>query len=223
MCVLHEIEDEPLDEPDEHLLNRIYGDRGAELTLEALTAVAGHTRGYLEKLARLYQLTRLRASSLPKDLDESRIPPLLVLADLPEEERQETYKARIVGFGPFAGVTKKIGSRELFFLYLLFDSKDVREQDGAAITVVTRDDVATALLKWSEAGHLKLGGRDLKRPRDRVQKMWHEFTRQMKRQKMLKDLFVRFEADGQELYGIRVHTATTQILITNLPRVLRNS
>ena len=222
LCVSHDIDSGTLEEADRGLLAEL--DPSSTLDpLEAFAALGGATQGYFQKIARLYERARALNARLPFDLEEkTRVPPVLVLCDISEAERKGSYVAKIVGYGPFAGLNKRIGVRELFFLYHLFDSAEVRGSEPRSTTVISQEEVARALVKWSNAGHLTLEGRDVARPSDRVQKMWREFVKQMEKEPKLKALFTVDKTTGHTFYGIQLHTAVTQILITSLPGIFES-
>ena len=123
--------------------------------------------------------------------------------------------ARIVGRDRFDGVNKKLGSRELFFIYLLFTSTRSHDVAGERMTVITEDEAVQALLQWRDNGYLRFSGKDEDTPAYRVQKMWGEFVRQMEKERNLKKLFTSAHKDlkGQKLYGLRLRHNEKQILV----------
>ena len=68
--------------------------------------------------------------------------------------------ARVTGSGRFDGLNKKIGSRELFFAYLLFRSTRSLDFAGERLVVVTQDEAVNELLKWRDDGYLQFAGKD---------------------------------------------------------------
>jgi hypothetical protein len=133
--------------------------------------------------------------------------------------------ARIVGSGRFEGVSKKIGSRELFFVSLLFGSNRAYDFAGEHLTVVTEDEASKALLQWGADGYLKFSGKDRDKPAYRVLKMWGEFVRQIEKEKNLANLFtdVHGGAYGQRLYALRLRPNEKQIAVASIPALFRQS
>lgn len=150
---------------------------------------------------------------------EPVIVPALVLDEIKDGETNKALLARIVGCGRFDGVNKKIGSRELFFIYLLFRSTRFHDVAGERMTVITEDEAAQELLKWRDNGYLQFSGKDQDRPAHRIQKMWGEFVRQIEKEKNLKKLFTNDHKDvnGQRLYGLRLRPNEKQILVPSIP------
>lgn len=149
--------------------------------------------------------------------------PVLILDEIKDGEANRNLLARIKGSGRYVLVNKKIGSRQLFFTYLLFGSKRTHNFDGEHITVVSKDEVTQELLKWRTEGYLQLSGKDQGKPAYRVQKMWGEFVRQIEKEKNLKNLFTddHKDKDKIKLYGIRLQPSETQILIPSLPALFK--
>ena len=123
----------------------------------------------------------------------------------------------------FEGVNKKIGRRELFFIFLLFRSNRTHDFAGERITVVTEEEASQELLKWSADKFLKFSGKDKDKPAYRVQKMWGEFVRQIEKETNLKKLFTNAHKsmDGQRLYSIRLRPTEKQILVTSIPALFK--
>ncbi len=144
--------------------------------------------------------------------------PVLVLDEISDGETNRGLLARIVGSGRFNGVNKKIGSRELFFICLLFGSTRPHTVDGEHMTVITEEEATEELIKWSADGHLKLSGKDKDKPAYRIQKMWGQFVRQMEKQKNLNGLFTDGHRDvnARRLYGLRLQPNEKQIRITSI-------
>ena len=151
--------------------------------------------------------------------------PVLILDEIKDGETNRGLLARVVGNGRFDGVNKKIGSRELFFVTLLFRSTRAHNFAGNHITVVPEEEVARELLSWSGTGYLKFDGRDREKPGYRVQKMWGEFVRQIEKESNLKNLLtnVHKTLSGERLYGIRLSPKETQILVASIPALFRKS
>src|SRR5262249_820757 len=149
--------------------------------------------------------------------------PALVLGEIKDGEANRGLLARIVGNGRFDGVNKKIGSRELFFVWLLFRSNRSHDFAGERLTVVTEDEASKELLKWSADGYLKFSGKDKDRPTYRVQKMWGEFVRQIEKEKNLIKLFTNVHrgVDGQRLYALRLRPNEKQIAVASIPALFR--
>ena len=63
--------------------------------------------------------------------------PVFVLDEIKDGESNRGLLARMVGGGRFEGVNKKIGSRQLFFIFLLFRSNRTHDVAGEHMTVVT--------------------------------------------------------------------------------------
>jgi hypothetical protein len=137
---------------------------------------------------------------------EAPCTPALVLDEIKDGENNRGLLARVVGNGRFDGVNKKIGSRELFFVWLLFGSSRTHDFAGERLTVVTEDEASRELLKWSASGYLQFSGKDQAKPAYRVLKMWNEFVRQIEKEKNLIKLFtnVHRSVDGQRLYALRL-------------------
>lgn len=144
--------------------------------------------------------------------------PLLILDEIRDGETNQGVLARILGSGHLDSVNKKIGSRELFFVYLLFKSTCSHNFAGEYMTVITEDEAVQALLQWSNDGHLKFSGKDRDNPAHRIQKMWGEFVRQIEKEKNLKKLFTNQHKnlDGQRLYGLRLRPNEKQILVSSI-------
>lgn len=155
----------------------------------------------------------------PETSGETAFRPILCLDEIKDGETNKRLLARIVGSGRFEGVNKKLGSRELFFICLLFKSKRTHDVDGESVTVVTADEATEEFLTWSKAGYLRFAGQDLDKPANRVQKMWHGFVRQIEKEKNLKRLFTDAcrDQNGQRLYGLRLRPNEMQILVSNIP------
>ncbi|MCG3203340.1 MAG: hypothetical protein NFCOHLIN_03293 [Gammaproteobacteria bacterium] len=151
--------------------------------------------------------------------------PVLVLDEIRDGETNRGLLARIVGNERFEGVNKKIGSRELFFVWLLFRSNHTLDIAGERITVVTEAEASQELLKWSSDGYLQFSGKDRERPAYRVQKMWGEFVRQIEKEKNLKNLFTAAHKDrnGQRLYGICLRSNEKQIAVTSIPALFQKA
>ncbi len=151
--------------------------------------------------------------------EDSQIVPLLILDEIKDGEANRGLLARIVGSNIFDGVNKKIGSRELFFVYQLFNSTRTHNVAGEYMTVITEGEAVQTLLQWSKDGYLKFSGKDKDKPAYRVQKMWGEFTRQIEKEKNLKGIFTNQHKDinGQKLYGLRLQPNQKQILVSSIP------
>lgn len=151
--------------------------------------------------------------------------PVLVLDEIRDGETNRGLLARIVGNERFEGVNKKIGSRELFFVWLLFRSNRAHDFAGERITVVTEEEASQELLKWSADDFLKFSGKDQDKPAYRVQKMWGEFVRQIEKEKNLKNLFTNAHKglDRQRLYAICLRPNEKQIAITSIPALFQKS
>jgi hypothetical protein len=132
-----------------------------------------------------------------------------------------------VGSALFEGVNKKIGARQLFFLWLLFGSTRTHEFAVERLTVMTEEEACQELLKWSNDGYLKLSGKDKDKdkPAYRALKMWGEFVHQIEKEKNFKGLFISVNrsVDGQRLYAIRLRPNETQIAVTSISALFRNS
>ena len=151
--------------------------------------------------------------------------PVLVLDDIKDGEANRGLLARIVGNNQFEGVNKKIGSRELFFISLLFRSNRIHNVGGEQLTVVSEEEASKELLKWSDSGYLTFSGKDRDQPAYRIQKMWGEFVRQMEKEKNLKKLFTADHRDlnGQRFYGIRLRPIEKKIALTSIPALFQKS
>jgi hypothetical protein len=150
---------------------------------------------------------------------------VLSLDEIKDGETNRELLARIVGSGRFDGVNKKIGSRELFFIHLLFRSTRSYDVAGERMTVITEEEAAKELLQWRDNGHLQFSGKDEAKPAHRVQKMWGEFVRQMEKEKNLKKLFTSDHRDlrGQKLYGLRLPPNLKQILVSSIPALFQKN
>jgi hypothetical protein len=150
---------------------------------------------------------------------------LLALDEIRDGETNQGLLARIVGSGRFDGVNKKIGSRELFFIYLLFGSTRSYHVDGEHLTVVTEEEAARELVKWSDGGHLQFSGKDEDNPAHRIKKMWGEFVRQIEKEKNLKGLFTNHHKDpnGEKLYGLRLRPDEKQIRVQSIAALFRKT
>lgn len=151
--------------------------------------------------------------------------PVLVLDEIRDGEINRGLLARIVGNERFEGVNKKIGSRELFFVWLLFRSNRTHDFAGKHITVVTEEDVSQELIKWRDGGYLKFTGKDQDKPAYRVQKMWGEFVRQIEKEVNLKNLFTNAHksVDRKRLYAICLRPNEKQIAITSIFALFQKS
>ncbi len=184
----------------------------------------------LESLAKLQEhlntlQTDIRAIAEP-DVDLVSLPasPLLTLREIKDGKGRKSFLARIVGNGPFEGVDKKLGARQLFFIYLLFGSEEERLIDQVYRTVVTEERVIQELLKWRDCGLLRLSGPDKNKPAHRVMKMWGEFTRQFEKEPKLSGLFKRVKSKDVSpitLYTLRLRVIQTQILVANVSSLFK--
>ncbi|MBI5716617.1 MAG: 7-cyano-7-deazaguanine synthase [Burkholderiales bacterium] len=149
--------------------------------------------------------------------------PLLILDEIKDGETNRGLLARVVGNGRFEGVNKKIGSRELFFVALLFGSTRAHNFAGYHVTVVPEGEVSRELLKWSDDGYLKFAGKDRAAPSHRVLKMWGEFVRQIEMESNLRNLFTNMHKslEGERLYGIRLRPKEKRVLVTSIPALFR--
>ncbi len=150
--------------------------------------------------------------------------PLLILRTIEDGRQRGTFVARLVGSGPFQGIDKKIGIRQLFFLYLLFESEEERRISGTERIVIRERRAVDELLTWSQSGYIKLQGADRDRPAHRVAKMWREFTRQIDRSSQVRGLFERIGRSNQDeeiLYTMKLRAVQTQILIPSIPALLQ--
>jgi hypothetical protein len=149
--------------------------------------------------------------------------PLLVLDEIRDGETNRGLLARIVGNDRFDGVNKKIGSRELFFIYQLFKSTRSHNMAGEYMTVITDEEATQELIKWSAVGYLQLAGRDSNKPAYRIQKMWGQFVLQIEKEKNLRNLFTDKHRDltGKKLYGLRLQPSEKQIRITSITSLFR--
>lgn len=161
----------------------------------------------------------------PATFAETPTTPVLVLDEIKDGETNRGLLARIVGNERFDGVNKKIGSRELFFVWLLFRSNRTHDFAGERITVVTEEEASQELLKWRDDGYLKFSGMDQDKPAYRVQKMWGEFVRQIEKEKNLKNLFTNAHKslDRQRLYAICLRPNQKQIAVTSIPALFQKS
>ena len=161
----------------------------------------------------------------PATYEEARARPVLSLDDIKDGETNRGLLARIVGSERFDGVNKKLGSRELFFIYLLFKSTRSHDVAGERLTVITEAEAVQALLQWRDNGYLRFSGKDEEKPAYRVQKMWGEFVRQMEKERHLKTLFTNAHKDlnGQKLYGLRLRPNDTQILVSHIPALFQKA
>jgi hypothetical protein len=160
----------------------------------------------------------------PATLSDVPCTPVLVLDEIRDGETNRRLLARIVGSQRFQGVNKKIGSRELFFVWLLFRSIRTFDFSGERITVVTEAEASQELLKWSNDGYLKFRGKDRDKPAYRVQKMWGEFVRQIEKEKNLRSLFTAGQEDRQgRLYGVCLRPNEKQILVTSIPALFQKA
>jgi hypothetical protein len=150
--------------------------------------------------------------------------PVLALDEIKDGEVNRALLARIVGQERFDGLSKKIGARELFFVFLLFSATRTHNFAGQLITVVPEGEVSQELLKWSEAQHLRFTGQDRDKPAHRVAKMWREFVQQMGKERKLSELFtdVHRSLTGERLYALRLRPAETQILVASIPALFKS-
>jgi hypothetical protein len=154
----------------------------------------------------------------PAAFAEPVVQPVLFLDEMPNGTGHRSLLARIFGAGRFDGINKYIGSRELFFSYLLFKSMHSHEFAGQQITVVTERETVQELLKWRDEGYLRFTGKDEAQPANRLQKMWGEFRRQIEKEKKLKNLFTNLHKDsqGQKFYAMCVRPEEKQLRITSI-------
>jgi hypothetical protein len=151
--------------------------------------------------------------------------PVLVLDEIRDGETNRGLLARIVGNERFEGVNKKIGSRELFFVWLLFGAKRTHDFAGKHITVVTEEEASHELLKWSADNYLTFTGKDKDKPAYRVQKMWGQFVRQIEKEKNLKNLFTNAHkgVDRQRLYAICLRPSEKQVAIISISALFQKA
>ena len=161
----------------------------------------------------------------PLEAEAAELPPapVLVLDEIRDGESNNNVVARVVGHGEFSGVDKKIGSRELFFVSLLFRSERLHTFEGTRYTAVTAEDACQELLNWSRVGYLKFEGKDKDNPANRVQKMWGEFVRQIEKITNLMGVFISIPGaeGGQRLYLMRLVPDQTQIAISSIPALFQ--
>jgi hypothetical protein len=159
----------------------------------------------------------------PASYAEPACSPALVLDEIKDGDANRGLLARIVGYGRFEGVNKKLGAREIFFIQLLFGSQRTHEFAGERLTVCTEEEAVEELLKWGADGYLRFAGKDRAKPTHRVQKMWGEFVRQIEKEKNLRHLFtnVHRDADGRRLYAVRLRPNDKQVLVSSLPALFR--
>lgn len=156
-----------------------------------------------------------RRPGLPSEPDSQ---PALMLKEIKDGQSNKGLLARVEGAGRFDGVNKKIGARELFFIHALFEAERVLDYAGERITVVTESEVCRRLLEWRDNGYLRFSGKDAGKPTYRVQKMWHEFVRQLEKDANFKNLFTDAHRDleSQRLYGVRLRPRESQILVSSI-------
>ena len=161
----------------------------------------------------------------PATYEEAHSSPVLSLDEIKDGETNRGLLARIVGSDRFDSVNKKLGSRELFFIYLLFKSTRSHDVGSERMTVITKEEAVQALLQWRDSGYLQFSGKDADKPAYRVQKMWGEFVRQMEKEQNLKKLFTDAHNDlkGQKLYGLRLPPNEKQILVSNIPALFKKA
>jgi hypothetical protein len=161
----------------------------------------------------------------PATYQDTPSAPVLILDEIRDGETNRSLLARIVGRQRFDGVNKKIGSRELFFIFLLFKSSRSHDFAGERITVISEVEASLELLKWRDDCYLRFSGKDEDKPAHRIQKMWREFVRQIEKEKNLKKLFTNAHksVDGQRLYAIRLLPDEKQIAVTSIPALFRRS
>lgn len=154
----------------------------------------------------------------PATYAEAASAPVLILDAIKDGETNRGLLARIVGNGRFEGVNKKLGSRELFFIQLLFRSQRAHDFAGERLTVCTEEEAAQELRTWSNSGYLIFAGKDRDKPGHRVQKMWGEFVRQIEKEKNLQNLFTNIHRDlnGQRLYALRLRPNEKQIVVASI-------
>lgn len=159
----------------------------------------------------------------PESGEPPRPSPLLVLEEIRGSRRDQVLKAQIIGHEQFHGVDHRIGSRQLFFIWLLFRSSRTHRVGAEVMSVVTEDEASRKLMEWSASGFLKLHGPDKKNPKLRVRKMWGEFVRQIEKDEKLKGLFTSAHKDelGNKLYGLRLGEDQTQILVHDVSSLFR--
>jgi hypothetical protein len=159
----------------------------------------------------------------PATFADAPATPVLVLDDIKDGETNRGLLARIVGDGRFEGVNKKIGSRELFFISLLFRSNRTHNVAGEHMTVVSEEEASQELLKWRDDGYLKFSGKDADKPAYRVQKMLGEFVRQIEKEKNLKKLFTNAHKNlnGQRHYGLSLRHNEKQITVTSISALFK--
>ncbi|MBE0566073.1 MAG: hypothetical protein IH621_08960 [Krumholzibacteria bacterium] len=162
---------------------------------------------------------------LAASIEEATRPPapLLTLKSLPGKACGDKFVARLVGTGPLSAVDKKIGVRQAFFLFLLFDSEEERRIDGVDRSVVSESRAVEELRIWAASGFIKLEGADRENPAHRVMKMWGEFTRQLEKSPPLRGMFERMarsEMFPDPLYTIKIGNIQSQILIPNMHALL---
>lgn len=172
-----------------------------------------------EAVTNQFMMSRLGAGSG----DEVPWSPSLILDDIKDGEPRRDLLARIVGHGRFNGADKKIGSRELFFISLLFRSTRSHDDAGVHMTVVTEEEAVQELQRWSDAGYLKFSGADEGKPAYRVRKMWDQFVRGMGKVQSFQELFtpVLRDPSGQRLYAMRIRPNDKQILVPDVPALFK--
>jgi hypothetical protein len=159
----------------------------------------------------------------PSTYAEPSHSPVLVLDEIKDGETNRGLLARIVGNGRFEGVNKKVGARELFFIQLLFRSKQAYDFAGERLTVVTEEEASQELLKWSDSGYLRFSGKDRDKPGHRIQKMWGEFVRQIEKESNLKKLFTNAHRDatGKRFYALCLRPDEKQVVVASIPTLFQ--
>jgi hypothetical protein len=223
--VTQQIQGMSVDEAASRILD-LYKRHATEVCGVITSGIRGHAQDISDGTlpsSSLLILTLPEEYKRPATYDNLPPVPLLVLDEIRDGETNRGLLARIVGNDRFDGVNKKIGSRELFFIYQLFKSTRSHNMAGEYMTVITDEEATQELIKWSAVGYLQLAGRDSNKPAYRIQKMWGQFVLQIEKEKNLRNLFTDKHRDltGKKLYGLRLQPSEKQIRITSITSLFR--
>ena len=150
----------------------------------------------------------------------------LTLKELGSRGPNRVHVARLVGVegGPFDKVNEQIGPRQLFFLFLLFQSRQSMEADGTYWTVVAETKATELFKEWVSRGYLKNAGEDEDKLERRVTKNWREFVGQLSKVKGLQGLFNFFPPpltkDSEKVYAIQLRDHQMKVMLPDIDDLL---
>jgi hypothetical protein len=154
-------------------------------------------------------------------------PPILRLRALDGRGANKVYVAKLIGEAgsEFADVDVRLGYKQLFFLYLLFNSERTCEgRDGHCWTIVAESEARELFAEWVDRDLLKNGGECAESPETRITKNWHRFIEQFQELRGLRGLFHSFprpnDMSSEKIYAIRLRNDQIKNEISDIDELL---